>query len=304
MINGTLRERIKQLSINDTKNISQQCLKLMEEGGELAKVILPYDNADGTRHRFVDTDELIEGIADVILCALSISDKLGIDDDRLSEMLSKKVDKWQKLQTISNKESYPYEIHISVAYAENSQKFISDCRTIGVKGIVLALHMDSSEPIRDVMTSSTIVGSNSDVINEVNRITDELTSMGYLVARQKVETVPWHPHTEMERESWNYYESHIQVTLTDANDFDRLNEIVNEYNGCKLSRNSLKKSEDGSVVHMVTLRDLECDLDTFRNRLSNLYHSLAGDDFTFKRDNLVEWAIYDNNIAHDSKWMV
>lgn len=45
---------IKSLSLKDKKTLSQKCLKLTEEVGELAKAILPYDSAHGTNHRFIE----------------------------------------------------------------------------------------------------------------------------------------------------------------------------------------------------------------------------------------------------------
>ena len=86
-----LIEQIRRLSLKDTKSLSQQGLKLAEECGELAKVILPFENADGTRHRFVDRQALVDGVSDVILVALSIAFKMKIHDDKLIAMIQKKA---------------------------------------------------------------------------------------------------------------------------------------------------------------------------------------------------------------------
>ena len=40
-----LLEYIKMLSINDKKTLTEKVAKLFEEGGELAKVVLPFEGA-------------------------------------------------------------------------------------------------------------------------------------------------------------------------------------------------------------------------------------------------------------------
>ena len=42
-----INEFIKDLSIKDKKTLSQKTLKLVEEVGELSRVILPFDSAPG-----------------------------------------------------------------------------------------------------------------------------------------------------------------------------------------------------------------------------------------------------------------
>ena len=44
---NNINDFIKTLSIKDKKTLSQKGLKLVEEVGELARVILPYDSAHG-----------------------------------------------------------------------------------------------------------------------------------------------------------------------------------------------------------------------------------------------------------------
>lgn len=302
MIPNDLLEKIKTLSLKDTKSLSQQGLKLAEECGELAKVILPFDNADGTRHRFVDRDALIDGVADVMLVALSIAYGLKIHDDKLIAMITKKAYYWEKLQSIPSREAYPYEIHITVQSAQSSDQFIEDCKEIGVKPVLLDLHSNSNGIIKDVMTSSTLVGTNSTVIEEVDRVTLELEDRGYRVVRQKVETVPWHPHSANERSPDNYFEAHIPVTLKPESS-EALYYLIKKYPGAHLSQNILKKHQDDTVIQMVTMRHNDCDLDTFIKRVNGLKGGLAEDGYDFGAKDIVEWAIYDNNIRHDDKWM-
>lgn len=295
-------EQIKQLSLRDSKTISQKGLKLMEETGELAKVILPFDNADGTRHRFVDRNALIDGIADVMLVALSIAYSLKISDEKLIQMIRKKTHYWDKLQSIPSHESYPYEIHITVSQAESYANFVADCQDIGVKSVVLDLHTKSNGIIKDVMTSSTLVGTNQTVIEEMTRITEELEAKGYRVVRQKVETVPWHPHTASDKTEDNYFEAHIPVTIGESRQ-EALYYLVKRHPGCHLSRNALKKHIDGTVIFMTTIRHNDCDYETFTKRLGKFKCELAENGFEFGAKDIVEWAIYDNNLTHDAMWV-
>jgi hypothetical protein len=54
-MNKFINDFIKDLSIKDNKTLSQS-IKVVEEVGELAKVILP-DSAPGTMHRFSDREK-------------------------------------------------------------------------------------------------------------------------------------------------------------------------------------------------------------------------------------------------------
>lgn len=299
-----LDERIKELSLKDTKTISQMGLKLMEECGELAKIMLPFDNADGTRHRFVDRTALTDGVVDVLLVARSILYKLKIHDDKVNAMMHKKTHYWEKLQSLPSYDSYPYELHITVAQAPSYEQFLIDCKSIGVKAVVLDLHTKSSGIIKDVMTSSTMVGTNQTVIEEMDRITYELESLGYRVVRQKIETVPWHPHTSTERSDDNYFESHIPVTIrNDETAYEKLYYLIKRYPGCHLSRNALKQHNDDTVIYMVTMRHNDCNHDDFVKRVNQLRAGLAGEGYDISPKDMVEWAIYDNNVQHDSEWI-
>lgn len=53
---------------------------------------------------------------------------------------------------------------------------------------------------------------------------------------------------------------------------------------------------------MITVRHNDCDLDTFKSRLKRLTDALDDDDFEFYAKEMIEWAIYDNNVKHDKAW--
>ena len=167
-----LLDYIKSLSLNDKKTLSQKALKVAEESGELAKVVLPFDNADGTTHRFIEKQRVLEESVDVILTAISLAYELGYSHDEIGDMMWEKALKWQSIQNKEGKVEYPipYEIHITVDIEDHLiylkrlraehesgriyhevpegtielaiDRFKKACKVAGVKPIVLDLEND------------------------------------------------------------------------------------------------------------------------------------------------------------------
>ena len=178
------------------------------------------------------------------------------------------------------------------------------------------------------MTSSKHFGDNRSAYEEANRIANELTSFGYKVVRKKIETVPWHPaaptfKTGEPIPNGCYFESHIGVTIS-PEEKPYLEGLVEELNAgffspsrgfsrpsqielggtCKLSQNFFKKSKDGSkFVNMLTYRDnMNCKED-FERDVELIKFLLNEDKFGFEKVE-VEYALYDTNVNHDSKWIL
>jgi NTP pyrophosphatase (non-canonical NTP hydrolase) len=327
-MNKFLDDFIKDLSIKDKKTLSQKGLKLVEEVGELARAILPYDSAPGTNHRFSDREQILEEIVDVYLSNISISHSLGFTDEEVNEMLNKKSKKWAQLQLKEDAATFPlpFEIHITVDLEKlletnfTIDNFREDCKSIEVKPIVLDLEMKEGS-IKDVMTSSKHFGDNRSAYEEANRITNKLTSFGYKVVRKKIETVPWHPaaptfNTGEPIPNGCYFESHIGVTIT-PDEKELLQKFVEGLNSgcteagrielggtCKLSQNFFKKSKDGSkFVNMLTYRDNMTCKEDFEHAVDAIKWSLNECDFEFEKVE-VEYALYDTNVNHDSKWIL
>jgi NTP pyrophosphatase (non-canonical NTP hydrolase) len=338
-----INEYIKNLSIKDKKTLSQKGLKLVEEVGELARVILPYDSAHGTNHRFTDREAILEEVVDVYLTNISIAHSLGFTDEEFNDMLIKKSEKWSQLQTNEEKAEFPlpFEIHVTVdannitstKYNEFFQQpydlhtFKSVCNGIGVKPIVIDLEINDGSVIKDIMTSSKHFGDNRSAYEESKRICDELKKYGYKVLRNKIESVPWHMQapsvltTDREIPNGCYFESHIGITIR-PDEKDILNDFVNNlpdiyhknYNSigdpltllsgtAKLSQNFFKKSKDGSkFVNMLTYRSNKCGRYKFESEVNNIKELLSIDNFNFEKVE-VEYAVYDTNTNHDSKWI-
>jgi NTP pyrophosphatase (non-canonical NTP hydrolase) len=334
-----INEYIKNLSIKDKKTLSQKGLKLVEEVGELARVILPYDSAHGTNHRFIDREAILEELVDVYLTNISIAHSLEFTDEEFNDMLIKKSEKWSKLQAGEESAEFPlpFEIHVTVDATKtfnntmfdgdeedllftesfDLDKFKDACSDISVKPIVIDLEINDGSIIKDVMTSSKHFGDNRSAYEESERICRELRSRGYKVVRNKIESVPWHPAAPVisngkEIPNGCYFESHIGVII--KNDEKRsLNYFVNEFlsdsdnvelsGTVKLSQNFFKKSCDGKFVNMLTYRSNMCGRIKFQLEVDTIKALL--DKYCYDYEKVeVEYAVYDTNVTHDAKWIL
>jgi NTP pyrophosphatase (non-canonical NTP hydrolase) len=300
-----LSDFIKELTEQDTKSLSQKALKVCEETGELAKVILPFDNADGTLHRFVDKQRILEEIADVYLTSISIAYDLGFTDDEIEEMITTKAKKWAEIQIreAKVKDKIPFEIHVTVMAADN-EEFKKNCKTLDVKPIVLALQTKDTT-IKDVMTSSVHMGTNRSAYEEMKRISHGLAMAGYDVVREKIETVPWHPAAptklsdEMPKDC--YFECHVGVNVPNTKRKDDLQRIVDLFDA-HMSRNAFKVHSDGSWMQMVTVRWYKGTVEGFENNVDILYNFIWDGGFEVEK-RITEFSIYDTKVSHDAEWL-
>jgi NTP pyrophosphatase (non-canonical NTP hydrolase) len=302
-----LIEYIKKLSENDRKTLSQKALKACEEVGELAKTVLPYDEAHGTNHRFVSKEEILEESADTILCALSIVYSLGITHEELEDMITFKAGKWGTLQI--NEDNYqknskfclPFELHVTVK-PENIEKFKEVCKKLGCKPVYLKL-LSPTGSSDELMTESRVFGSNRDAYVELKRVSLDLRNAGFEVIREKIETVPWHPGAPRENGSVenmpenNYFEAHFSYDIPK----DRgLNLLVNS--GYNLAISILKSNDETDRV-LLTVRSSDGDYEKFKILVGRQKYSiwrLIGID---PRSELHEYSIFDTNISHDIGWI-
>jgi NTP pyrophosphatase (non-canonical NTP hydrolase) len=327
---NNINDFIKTLSIKDKKTLSQKGLKLVEEVGELARVILPYDSAHGTNHRFIDREAILEEVVDVYLTNISIAHSLGFTDEEFNDMLSKKSEKWSQLQASEEKAEFPlpFEIHVTIESPSSIDKFKQSCSLIEVKPIVIDLEINDGSIIKDVMTSSKHFGDNRTAYEESKRICRELELQGFRVLRNKIESVPWHPaapviSTGKEIPNGCYFEAHIGVVIK-PEEKDKLSDFVkylvktsclfkSEYlskntiplsGTAKLSQNFFKKSKDGNeFINMLTYRSNKCGSDNFKLEVESIKNSLQEEGFEFEKVE-VEYAVYDTNVTHDAKWIL
>jgi NTP pyrophosphatase (non-canonical NTP hydrolase) len=306
MFDSKFREYIKSLTSTDKKSLSQKGLKVCEEAGELAKVILPFDNAPTTLHRFVEKRRILEEVVDVMLTSISIAYELGYTDDDIEEMFGIKAEKWHGLQAKETKLTFPipFEIHVTVKLPDTAINLFKEvCGQIGVKPIVIELEKNGENVMRDVMTSSHFFGTNAEAYHECVRVADELTKNGFDVVRKKIETIPWHPaaptgDAKMPQDC--YFESHISCVIT-PEEKALLSDIAQRHDG-HLSKNFFKKLEDGKFVNMITLRWYQGNLVDFMEHLDKLKKDLTDNNVLFEKT-IVEFSIYDTKINHDFKWL-
>lgn len=276
----------------------------------MAKVILPFENAFATTHRFVDRNRILEEIADSYLVLMSICYDLNFSEDDLENMVTHKMKYWADLQAREGKISYPvpYEIHITVSLDKetDSSRFQEVCKEIGVKPILLDLLLGPGEVIKDIMTSSVIMSDNRGAFNEMKRISTTLAKNGFPVVREKIETIPWHPaapsrlHQNPKMPPNCYFESHLNVLCTPEKE-EALGRIAKVFKAHK-SKNTFKRFSDGSFTMMVTYRDKNCVFEDFRVHLDELKAALVKENFAVAKE-IVEFSVYDTKVSHNSAWI-
>jgi hypothetical protein len=307
---------VRHLSKQDRKSLSQKALKTCEEVGELAKVVLPFDNAYATTHRFTERESILEEAVDTVLCALSVAYDLDFTDEEVDEMMIRKAEKWALLQSKEQDVKYPlpYEIHVTVHYEPTGVIFLGDlltgfkliCAGVNVKPIILDLQGKSGDvKMVDVMTSSKHFGTNASAYEEAMRIKNALTRAGYDVVRVKVETVPWHPAAPVGDQPMPancYFESHIPIVLCEDHLDDLRNHVAKLHEPfLHLSRNVYKRNLDGTVVQMLTLRFNFGNYVGFKKHLDAIVNTLR--DYWETGKVITEFSIYDTKVSHDATWI-
>jgi hypothetical protein len=304
--------QLKILSAQDTKTVSGCVLKVFEEGGELSGAAQPFDGLDGSHHRLASRRDVLEECVDGILANLSIVCKLGFDQADFDDMMSQKMAKWatkQRSQAVMQ-QSIPYEIHVTVTHAD-LDAFRKACVQLNVKPIILDLQ-NAQQVVQDVMTSSVVMGNNNTARIEMERISEGLTAAGFTVVREKIETVPWHPaapseeygQSEMPKDC--YFESHIAVLITDDAVKSHVQSLCAERN-LHLSRNAMKRYENGSYRQMITYRAYTGTREHFLQVLQSHVDALRLIQTTegpLDIDKVItEFSLFDSRVHHDRSWL-
>ncbi len=338
-MNKELLDYIKALSLKDKKTLSQKALKVSEETGELARVVLPFDNAHGSKHKFTEKHRILEEVVDVILSSISIAYELEYSHEEIEEVMIEKASKWQSIQAKEEKidDNIPYEIHVTVDLGEyveylrrieiereigktgesyytakskndlepiSVEYFKEVCKQIGVKPIVLDLENDGESVMKDVMTSSHCFGNNASSYIECIRIEKELREAGFNVVRKKIETVPWHPAAPTVKGDKMpgdcYFEAHIGCVISPEE--KEILVAIALYNKAHLSKNFFKKLEDGKFVNMLTTRSYTGTFEEFEVTVEHLKNKLTENKIKFEKV-ITEFAIYDTKVSHDFMWL-
>lgn len=308
-MNNNLFELIEALSKSDKKTLSQKALKTTEEVGELAKVILPFDNAFATTHRFVDKSKILEEIADTALCVYSIAVELGFTENEIDEMIGTKAKKWAEMQARDTNAKWPipFEIHVTVRDAQ-MEAFKNACTSLNVKPIFLDLQNETGNTVfHDLMTSSVHMGNNRSVYYELRRIADGLKELGFNVVREKIEAAPWHPAAPSEKHISQvmpkdcYFECHFAV-IANEETIGKLREVAYTQD-MHLSRNIFKKLDGGFFKIMTTYRRYNGSYEKFKDEVTKISDRLKLNEFEIDKT-IIEFSVYDTKVSHDATWLL
>jgi len=304
-----LLDYVRTLTAADKKTLSQKALKLTEEVGELAKVVLPFENAFATTHRFVDRSRILEELADCQLVLLSLLYDLDYSDEEFEQMVGHKMKYWADLQAREGRAKYPvpYEIHVTVDVGARLDHFKEACAEAKVKPILLDLHLQGGGSMKDLMTSSVFMGNNRMAFDEMRRISTHLASRGFDVLREKIETIPWHPaapsrtHQNPHMPPNCYFECHFNVLCTEER--EAALDVVAKRHSAHKSRNAFKRYDNGTYTIMVTYRDYKMLYEDFRAGVDALKAALMTDGFQVEKE-IVEFSVYDTKVSHDAAWLL
>lgn len=307
---------VRELSASDTKTLSQKALKTVEEVGELAKKVLPFESASGTAHRVVQSEEIAEECVDTMLCALSILYELDYSDEQIEHLMAQKSAKWAQRQLRESNAAFPvpFEIHVTVEDLQEVDVFKATCADMGVKPLFLALQDQSGATVlNQVMTSSVMRGNNQEALAHANAVAKALADKGFKVTRRKIETVPWHPAAPSHSgcvqtmPSGSYFEAHFKVRVrgcteqTVAEKELLLSEFCKE-NKLHFSRNIYKMVNKLDYTRMLTLRVYDCMQEEFQAQVEIIRKLLASMGFdTPKTD--TEFSLFDSDIHNDAQWI-
>jgi hypothetical protein len=309
---------IKTLSKNDTKDLIGKGLKTNAETGELSESILSYLSASGALNKFTTKQDILDEVADVILCALSIAYDLDFTDETIESMIINKTNKWgfKQSEEATLKFPLPYELHVTVNCANDTETlriFKQDCETLQIKAIALDLQNQNSDTVilNDIMTSSVHMGNNASAYQELERIQKGLKAKGWVVVRGKIETVPWSPvapstkYKRLAMPRYSYFEAHLNI-ITNKTDEPLLRNIAHWHNS-HLSRNIFKKLDGDKYIIMITMRKYIGTYETFLSALNELKKALTdplntNGGFLIEKV-ITEFSIYDSNVSHDEPWI-
>ena len=204
--------------------------------------------------------------------------------------------------------TYPYEIHITISDAPSGNEFRRACEEIGVKPVLIDLQLHATGHLRDVMTSSTIMGESiMDAHHEAARVESEMGRRGWSPIRRKIETAPWNPLVEQhQNDEGKYFETHISIRVAkyrgkiSTNTKTRLKAACQEL-GLHVSSNMFKSNPD-YAIYMTTLREFGTTYDAFKKRTEDAIAQLEYMHWQVEK-HVIEFALFDSNVAHDDEWM-
>lgn len=182
-----------------------------------------------------------------------------------------------------------FEVHITVNTTDVN-KFVSDCKNIGVKPIVIETIIGNNQ----VMTSS--VHEGYDYLNVMNAIKFGLLKLKYDVVRCKIEAKP-----EQEiNPNFIYFETHLRLKLNKNANYDHIFSICKERK-FHVSRNLFKKDSEYNY-QMITYRQYEPNIHSFNLVVDSMKTYLDKNNIVYDKVEIEE-CIYDSNVSIDENWL-
>lgn len=196
-----------------------------------------------------------------------------------------------------------FEIHLTIEtypldgddvfftrFSEVCRKYLNS-KAIWIKNVIR-----NGTTINDIMTSDVLRGvSYEEVVRVMNAKADFLEAYGYNVIRHKIETPAKNAANCCSEEG--YFECHMDVWVPPKS-FDKFFFLAKNYN-YSISRN---ESKPGGF-YIVTVRDRNMSFETFKELCLRIEGSVLWCLDIFSDKKLYEYAVYDDNEAHDDKWM-
>lgn len=188
---------------------------------------------------------------------------------------------------VSSNQKIYYEAHVTVKaeHAGFAERFELACDIAKTKGLCIEnFHLKSNSYQTEWITCSKYQHqSEADFFSVLDSVSDVFLSHGFLILRQKIETVPWNV---LPAEN-GYFETHIDV---DVESMDFL-----KHSGFMLSRNV---GSDKSILtfrrHMNDYQKYLLELNSKVEELSNKIHV---------KKQITEYACYDSNVLLDKEWI-
>lgn len=199
------------------------------------------------------------------------------------------------------------ETHLTISLQNG--KNIKNLRDLGTAHNLKCLHivLEQGEVCSQPMLTRRTNGKLTDEIAAAENLKKLLIAGGFPVCRIKIEAAPWNedvPQTAAEIEEQSnqrYFESHIRIICGEEANKSDLIEIAGKHSA-HLSRNALRRREDGLEERFVTQRCFKCGCAESRNRLNALLREIRDLDFTVI-DVEEEYVVYDSNLGIDAGWI-
>lgn len=167
--------------------------------------------------------------------------------------------------------------------------------------IVLERGSTPSQPMLTQRSSGTL----SEQLAAAAEISRRLTADGIEVTRVKIEAAPWNrdvpQSADDDAHAGRYFEHHVKLVLEATADLAALGRVV-EKHAAHLSRNAIRRRDDGKREHFVTQRCFKVGRMAARRRLERLLADLRSHGHE-PLDIEEEFVVYDSNLAVDDGWL-